>query len=117
MVQPIIDLARKNIEHNAKKNEKFTDFNFKLEHHKDDLIKLQKEFSVIKQIPMIVQNCEKSVSMCRTETKGRLDAQDMAIKKLMARQDEVEMLREDIQQMLGERDCEIQALNQRFDTL
>jgi hypothetical protein len=27
MVQPIIDLARRNIEHNAKKNEKFAELN------------------------------------------------------------------------------------------
>ena len=31
MVQPIIDLAKKNIEHNAKKNERFTEINVKIE--------------------------------------------------------------------------------------
>lgn len=31
MVQPIIELARKNIDHNAKKNEKFTEIEKELE--------------------------------------------------------------------------------------
>jgi len=31
MVQPIIELTRKNIENNAKKNEKFLDFGLKID--------------------------------------------------------------------------------------
>lgn len=74
MVQPIIELTRKNIENNAKKNEKFLDFGLKIDSLKHDIERQQKEIKELKLIKIDQLNLEKTISTYKTETKGRVDA-------------------------------------------
>ncbi len=74
MVQPIIELTRKNIENNAKKNEKFLDFGLKIDSLKHDIERQQKEIKELKLIKIDQLNLEKTISTFKTETKGRVDA-------------------------------------------
>jgi uncharacterized protein YqgQ len=45
------------------------------------------------------------VSILKVETHGLLDAQDIAIRKLMKRQDDVEMVRGEMDKMFSYRDA------------
>jgi len=74
MVQPIIELTRKNFENNAKKNEKFIDFSLKIDSLKHDIERQQKEIKELKLIKTDQLNLEKTISTYKTETKGRVDA-------------------------------------------
>ena len=74
MVQPIIELTRKNIENNAKKNEKFLEFGLKIDSLKHDIERQQKEIKELKLIKIDQLNLEKTISTYKTETKGRVDA-------------------------------------------
>ena len=59
MVQPIIDLAKKNIDHNAKKNEKFSDINLKLDTLTRESGNFSREIFELKKMPRDIANIDK----------------------------------------------------------
>lgn len=74
MVHPIIELAKKNIDYNAKKNEKFGDLNLKLESILRETGNINREIFELKKMPRDIANIDKTVQVTRVETKGKLDA-------------------------------------------
>lgn len=60
MVQPVIDLTKKNIDHNAKKNQNFIDMKRELaDIHKENSI-MQKDIAELKKMNDKVKEAEKS---------------------------------------------------------
>ena len=90
MVQPIIELAKRNIDHNAKKNEKFADLDKDLKQLTERWISQDKEVKDLKKMNEKMQKFEQLIQSNRTENKGKLDAQDHAIRKLQQKFDDQE---------------------------
>lgn len=61
MVQPIIDFAKKNIDHNARKNEKFVELSQRIEVIKSENLANFKEISMLKLLPSTIKECEKQI--------------------------------------------------------
>lgn len=51
MVQPITELAKKNIDHNARKNEKFIDLTLKSDNQVRETFILQRDVLELKKMP------------------------------------------------------------------
>ena len=71
----------------------------------------------LRRLPKDIQMVDKNMQLTKVETKGRLDAQDLAIKRLQLRQDELENIRTDVIHMFDLRDTKMSAIENRFSKL
>ena len=79
LIQPVLEYSKKNIEHNAKKNEKFFEMNQRIDGLIKESAQNQKSLEEMWKLPKDIQETTKLLSTLRTEYDGRINAQVMAI--------------------------------------
>lgn len=107
MVQPLIDHSKRNLEHNAKKNERFEILNSKIEALQLQLQTAQADIEEFKLLPEILQICQTKVSenkLAQDQAVSNLQGQ---IRRLQVKQEEQDTLKKEVDVMFRQRDAEI----------
>ena len=114
LVNPIIELAKRNIEHNAKKNDKFLDIYHTMEYLQQQEEHHTAQIKDLKRLISDLQQLNQSFTALKVEAKGRIDAQDLAVQRMQVQMEEVPTIRVECLKLIQMQDLKISQLPEQL---